>query len=164
MIPIAIAVALAVIALVFVIAPLVSGKSKRGNGEGTSARAPSARPKLAGTVESALPDPFEELELDRAMGKISAAEFERLRTAMVARPERPVQPASPGAFDDEAESLIRAARRDLVTCATCGDRPEPGARFCSTCGKPLRGCAACGAPVEDDEARFCANCGAPLAG
>ena len=164
MIPIAIAVALAVLALVFVIAPLVSGKSKRSNGEATSSRAGAARPMLAGRVESALPDPLEELELDRAMGKISAAEFERLRGVIAAKSERPVPPASPGTFDDEAESLIRAARRDLVTCPTCGDRPEPGARFCSTCGKPLRGCAACGAPVEDAEARFCASCGAPLAG
>lgn len=163
MTPIAIAVTLAVVALVFVLAPLVRG-GKKGEGKASHPRAGEGMPPLGQAVESPLPDPLEELELDRAMGKLSEADYERLRAAMVTEGARPATATATEALEDAAEALIRAARRDPVSCPRCGDRPEPGAQYCSTCGRPLKACAACGALVEDDGARFCASCGAPLAG
>lgn len=159
---------------------------------------------------------LEELELDRAMGKLANADYERLRTELLRRvgamassvasepavsPAAPRSialatpvapnpaPASPGvasspdpppadeaspvaggggaavALAEAAERLVREARDAQGAgrhCATCGPRPEPGARFCSRCGMALGGCPACGATVRADGARFCDQCGTPL--
>src|SRR5580765_3059768 len=53
--------------------------------------------------------------------------------------------------------------RPMAACAACGtDNPE-GARFCASCGSPLRaGCSSCGAALPPG-ARFCSACGAPVA-
>lgn len=63
-----------------------------------------------------------------------------------ARPVRPAQSpsdavktphaAAPGA-DDPVEAEIRRARAQLRVCPNCGPRPEPGARYCSSCGAAL---------------------------
>ncbi len=42
-----------------------------------------------------------------------------------------------GADDDAAEAEIRRARAQLRACPDCGPRPEPAARYCSRCGRPL---------------------------
>ena len=45
-------------------------------------------------------------------------------------------------------------------CATCGPRPEPDARYCSSCGRFLGGpCPRCGAAMDQPGARFCSACG-----
>ena len=41
------------------------------------------------------------------------------------------------AADDALEAEIRRARAKLRVCAICGPRPEPGARYCSRCGRPV---------------------------
>ncbi len=41
------------------------------------------------------------------------------------------------AADDLVEAEIRRARTQLRVCPVCGPRPEPAARYCSRCGKPL---------------------------
>lgn len=43
----------------------------------------------------------------------------------------------PSAADDAVEAEIRRARSQLRVCPTCGVRPEPAARYCSRCGRPL---------------------------
>ena len=49
------------------------------------------------------------------------------------------------------------------TCTSCGADQLPGARFCSSCGAPLRAtCPVCGADTPSGAA-FCSSCGAPLA-
>lgn len=50
--------------------------------------------------------------------------------------------ASAAPDDDAVEALIRKHRADLVSCPTCGPRPEVGARYCSTCGRELEGAGA----------------------
>lgn len=70
--------------------------------------------------------------------------------------------APPSTLHDAAEELVARARANRVTCSTCGTRPEPGARFCSTCGRALAPCANCGAADHAAGARFCASCGAAL--
>ena len=39
--------------------------------------------------------------------------------------------------EDAAEVEIRRARAQLRVCPVCGPRPEPGARYCSRCGRAL---------------------------
>ncbi|MCC6929784.1 MAG: zinc ribbon domain-containing protein [Gemmatimonadaceae bacterium] len=151
---------------------------------------PSPRPAPRGTakgrvpVEDALALEREELTLDHAMGKLSDADYGRMLAALDARARRaesaastPPSPASPAAespaptasspassssLEEEAERLVRAERVNAVTCPDCGPRPEPGARFCSSCGRALGGCPRCGAAVRAGAARYCDQCGAPL--
>jgi hypothetical protein len=63
------------------------------------------------------------------------------QTAVIAPPSVTMVPteASPAdaAADDALEAEIRRARAKVRVCATCGPRPEPGARYCSRCGRPL---------------------------
>ena len=48
------------------------------------------------------------------------------------------------------------------TCTSCGADQLPDARFCSSCGAPLRAtCPVCGADTPPGAA-FCSSCGAPL--
>ncbi|MCC7322941.1 MAG: zinc ribbon domain-containing protein [Gemmatimonadaceae bacterium] len=137
---------------------------------------------------------LEELELDRAMGKLSDSDYQRIRAALESRlrgtpaasaPRRATPPA-PGAVQatspaaptavppvsvaaavpadlaDEAERLIAAERAQVVQCGTCGPRPEPAARFCSTCGRAIGGCPSCGKAIRQSGARFCDQCGTAL--
>ena len=49
-----------------------------------------------------------------------------------------------------------------MTCPTCGNATEPGARFCANCGTTLvPACESCGADLADG-ARFCSVCGTPV--
>jgi hypothetical protein len=41
------------------------------------------------------------------------------------------------ASDAEVETMISDYRRARPECPTCGLRPEPGATFCSECGRAL---------------------------
>src|SRR4029079_3215692 len=48
------------------------------------------------------------------------------------------------------------------TCTSCGADQLPDARFCSSCGAPIRAtCPVCGADTPPGAA-FCSSCGAPL--
>lgn len=171
-------------------------------------KAPAGAARRAMSAESA-PTPIaaelEELELDRAMGKLDEADYQRLRGAIESRarvatpsaasppvPSTParahtvpdaesVAPALPAdavssatsqatlpaaasrpELEAEAERLIRAQRAEVASCGTCGPRPEPGARFCSHCGRAIGGCPACGATIKQPGARFCDQCGTAL--
>jgi ribosomal protein L40E len=52
-------------------------------------------------------------------------------------PRAPDEAATPPG--DAAEALIERYRAQVVTCPTCGARPEPAAVFCSSCGRRLSG-------------------------
>lgn len=107
-----------------------------------------------------------EIEFDRATGKLSDADYAQLKdryTRQALASMRRTEPAAPNA-DDEVEAAIRAYRAHRPECATCGPRPEPGAIFCSNCGRYLPGaCMQCGRRVEETGASFCAACGTRLA-
>lgn len=107
-----------------------------------------------------VPDELAELELDRAMGRVSEADYERLKVRL-AKPAPPAEggagaaPAGAGSAPAAAVSspagAVSAPRgasgaEELVRrwtevpparCASCGPRPEPAARFCSRCGAPV---------------------------
>ncbi|CAG1769327.1 hypothetical protein BAC2_00235 [uncultured bacterium] len=127
-------------------------------GKGTPAADGSS---FAPSPRQALPDVDElaELEMDRAMGRVSESDYERLRSrlesgggAAAATPAAAVadpvptpaveateaRPAAAPGTTNEAEALVRRWR-DLPrpACPRCGGRPEAGARFCSKCGTAL---------------------------
>ena len=124
----AVLVILGRVAAAFVLRPLLRGRG------GTSSTV-----RVDKVVHPTAPDELAELELDRAMGRVSEADFQRWRGEL----ESDIAPGSearpqPGDSNARAEALIRQwreARRP--TCPNCGLRPEPGARFCSNCGTAL---------------------------
>lgn len=126
-----------------------------------------------------------EIEFDRATGKLSDEDYATLKakyaTAAVAA-MRVEKEAAAGAdagtdgdamtvddADDAAEVAVRRARqRGRSVCSVCGPRPEPGAVFCSSCGRSLANpdaaprCWICGVPVPP-EAKYCPSCGKAIA-
>lgn len=100
----------------------------------------SASPKVQALLA------LKEIEFDRATGKLSDEDFERLRdryarqalTALDAEAAGESRLAAATTADDPAEALIRAARAGVRLCPVCGPRPEADAAFCSECGQPLR--------------------------
>ena len=87
-----------------------------------------------------------ELELDRAMGRISDDDYARWRRELEAGApdDAPTEAATaappPADGTTEAEALVRHWREaPRPICPTCGVRPEPAARFCSNCGASLTG-------------------------
>jgi hypothetical protein len=163
MLALAIGTLLVVVALGYVLYPLVFASA-----------APNARPAFARrTVRT--PDGGEdaivalrEIEFDRATGKLSDADYTDLKTrytqrALAAmRATGSVSPVAPG--EDVVEAAVLAIRARLRSCARCGPRPEPDAIYCSNCGAYLdEKCAGCGRVVEEAGAAFCAGCGRQLA-
>lgn len=125
-----------VLAAVFVFRPLLRGRREVSTGRRrnlTLARAD------AGSIA---PEELAELELDRAMGRVTDADYERWRGQLEAGTVPGEGPADRGGQGADpmarAESLVRhwrdAPRPD---CPTCGVRPEPEARYCSNCGTSL---------------------------
>ena len=89
---------------------------------------------------------LEEIEFDRATGRLSAVDYAALRATyeqvLVARPETDVPPDATAPaiardLDAEAEAMVRRVREGKLACAVCGPRPELDAIFCSSCGRPL---------------------------
>jgi hypothetical protein len=125
---------LAAAALAFVLYPVLAGTARRR----TRASSP-VEPTLAATPADAEDEramaALEEIELDHATGKLSDADYARLKAAY-ARPVASSAPASLAA-DDEVEAVIRAYRTGARVCVACGPRPESDALYCSHCGRRL---------------------------
>ena len=124
-----------VLAAVFIFRPLV-----RGRREGSTARRRNFTLARA-DAGSIAPEQLAELELDRSMGRVADADYERWRSqleaGMVSAERVDDRKADPLA---RAESLVRQWREaPRPDCPTCGVRPEPEARFCSNCGTSLGG-------------------------
>ena len=136
------------------------------------ARARHRRPAPEHAEDSAIVA-LREIEFDRATGKLAEADYASLKTRYTREALAVMRAGAPTAVapaSDEAEAALlayrarRASAQGTPTCVTCGPRPEPDARWCSTCGHFLPGaCAACQAPVGEAGARFCGNCGHALA-
>ena len=81
-----------------------------------------------------------ELELDRSMGRVSDEDYARWRGELeTTAPPATIEPEpKPNDSVSKAEELVRRWRESpRPTCPNCGERPEPGARFCSNCGASL---------------------------
>jgi hypothetical protein len=139
-------------------------------------RPPSRAEPIAsgGGEEDPAAQALREIELDRAMGKLSERDYTALRTKyeahLAARPQAP--PSAAGgeprretdqSLEERAEALVRHWRERRVECPECGVRPEPEATYCSNCGRRLAPCPACGRQVTEPGARHCTHCGASLA-
>jgi hypothetical protein len=120
-----------------------------------------------------------EIEFDRETGKLSDADYERLKavyTAEAVTALRMEEGRAPRGAEP-VEALIAARVRQLGggaaaaakggskhSCPQCGPRPEADAIFCSNCGQALPGmaCRRCGTALRPD-GKFCEHCGEPVA-
>jgi double zinc ribbon protein len=153
--------ALAIGALAFVLYPLFFDP-------------PRARPVIASHAQTLSDDvavaALREIEFDRATGKLSEGDYAELKEQYTRQALSAMRRAASSDLDvpagdaDVVEAAIRAYQATRPTCAAHGPRPEPGAIFCSECGRYLAGrCEQCGRRVEEVGARFCAACGHRLA-
>ena len=131
-------------ALALVLEPLVRGAPPVAMSEEGDEPVPLDEmdsPKLRALVA------LREIEFDRATGKLSDEDYERLRSrysaeavsAMHAEDAAPAAPGSPAAAPhDDVEALIHRARAGRRGCPRHGPRPEADAVFCSVCGSALK--------------------------
>jgi hypothetical protein len=135
-------------------------------------------------VDDSLPDAEEtrrgqavaalrEIDFDHATGKLSEDDYSTLKARYTAVAVAAAWAESAASSDATAElEAMIAARRDALAagdgpaaCVACGPRPEPDARFCSTCGTRLptgRACLRCRAALPVD-GFYCELCGASQA-
>lgn len=174
--PLIAGIALALIALVIVLAPVFSDDPP------TEIRAAHrTRPKLEiddEPVPGSAIEALREIEFDRETGKLSEEDYDgmKARYTVQALVELREQDASRSAGTsssgtvaatssaDVAERLVRKYRPGTTTCSAHGVRPEPDALFCSECGAYLPGtCDQCGMQVTAAGAHYCSGCGHTLA-
>lgn len=128
-----------VVAAVFILRPLLHGRGAASRPAATHESSRAAQPAVAVASEE-----LAELELDRAMGRVSEEDFQRWRGEIEAvvpvdEGNPPVTPAAtPTDATGRAEALVRRwSEAPRPSCPSCGVRPEPEARYCSNCGASL---------------------------
>ena len=109
---------LAVVALAFVLYPLLFDPTPSRPREFARAIVPTP-----GREEDAVVA-LREIEFDRATGKLSDADYAELRRAYTDRALSELRTASVEAVDP-VEARVRAYRSARRECVTCGLRPEP---------------------------------------
>ena len=130
--------AIGVVAAAFILRPLL-----RSRGSAPRPAAPRESRNVVQPAVAVASEELAELELDRAMGRVSEEDFERWRgqiEAGVVDDERPPATTAPEPTDATAkvEALIRRwSEAPRPSCPRCGLRPEPEARYCSNCGGSL---------------------------
>lgn len=145
--------ALAVVGLIYVLAPLMRGARYSG----AAISAPPAED--ASAIEA-----LREIEFDQATGKLSPEDYATLRATYAPLALAELEARETSAPADAAEQLIARMKSRELACAQCGPRPEGDAVFCSDCGRYLSpACLRCGAALEDPQSRFCGECGSSLA-
>jgi len=169
MIPLLVGSLLAVVALAYVLLPILRTES------GAARPIVQTRPIVVGGTDegSSAIEALREVEFDRATGKLSEDDYAILRATYAPQAlaelraregHGKVNAASEAASSDAAERLIARMRTRRTACGGCGPRPEPDAIFCSSCGGYLEAaCLRCQAPVPSADARFCVGCGESLA-
>jgi len=106
---------------------------------------------------------LKEIEFDRATGKLSDADYESLKAQYTAEALAVMR----GTGDVVPEPVSPpVSRLPSPACPVHGPPREPGAEFCSACGRRLQDasgfCGGCGTPLERD-AQFCHRCGSRVA-
>lgn len=131
--------AIGVVAAVFILRPLL-----RARGSAPSLVAPRESRNVVQPEIAVASEELAELELDRAMGRVSEGDFERWRGQIEAGVvvDAGRQPATTGTKPADANARVEALIRrwseaPRPSCPRCGLRPEPEARYCSSCGASL---------------------------
>ena len=104
---------------------------------------------------------LKDLELDRAMGKLSEADYQELSQRSKGKAISILKRLDEREAEIEAEVAKIRAQRGSMACSRCGATLRPEANFCPACGSSLLVCDHCGAPYEEGD-RFCARCGQEL--
>ena len=111
---------------------------------------------------------LKEIEFDRATGKLSDTDYEQLKAKYTGEALAAMRGDAGRVMGEAATTRAPRPASPVArpSCPTHGPRPEPGALFCSECGRRLGSapgyCARCGTALEDD-ARYCNSCGARVA-
>jgi len=161
MLPLIVGTLLAVLAVAYVLYPLLFSSA-------SPTHRPVGLPRVAPVADEDAIVALREIEFDRATGKLSDTDYADLkarytRRALEAMRAEGAAPVS-AQVEDVAEAAVLAYRARLRSCERCGPRPEPDAIYCSNCGAYLdEKCAGCGRVVEEAGAAFCAGCGRQLA-
>lgn len=106
-------VALALVALSFVLYPLLFDSPLALNSPGGPAIS------AADAGRNAAMEALREIEFDRETGKLSDKDYEALRST----------------YTQRAVEIMRGGNEPA--CARCGPRPEHDAVYCSNCGAPI---------------------------
>jgi hypothetical protein len=129
--PLIIGTLLALGALAYVLWPLISAE-----GRATPwVRSEPSPARIGDDPRDAVAE-LREIEFDHATGKLSESDYAALRARYTSEAVAALR-ARESAADDPVEAEIRRVRVQARACKTCGPRPEPGARYCSTCGAAL---------------------------
>ena len=110
MIAMAVGTLLALLALSYVLYPLL-GEMRPG---------PVGSPGTPPIEHSAI-DALREIEFDRETGKLSESDYATLKSR----------------YTEKAVSEMRGEDSQAAVCPSCGTKPEADSRFCSACGSPL---------------------------
>jgi hypothetical protein len=167
--PFVVGIALALVALAIVLAPVFSDEAPSEVRDG-----PRTTPKLEiddAPVPGSAIEALREIEFDRATGKLSEDDYDDMKAKYTtqALAELRATDATPAHTTtttpvDQAERLVKKYRPGSTICHTHGLRPEKDALFCSECGSYLPGkCERCGTAVTAAGAHFCTGCGHVLA-
>jgi len=161
MLPLIVGTLLAVLAVAYVLYPLLFSSA-------SPTHRPVGLPRVAPVADEDAIVALREIEFDRATGKLSDTDYAELKSRYTARALAAMRARGKGGADATPEDLVEATvlayRARLKSCARCGPRPEPDAVYCSNCGSYLdEKCAGCGRVVEEAGASFCAGCGRQLA-
>ena len=125
------------IAVLRAVRPLVSAEEDRTAMIGERTRAALEREKML-SLKS-----IKELEFDRAMGKLSEADWLEMSTRLRARAARLMRQLDAGSGyrehieRDLAKRLGEAPTPVATGCAKCGSANDHDARFCKSCGHKL---------------------------
>ncbi len=123
--------------------PLVTPQDDRVEMVGGRTRAALEREKLL-TLRA-----VKDLEFDRAMGKVSEADFHEMSTRLRARAVRLIRQLDAGQgyrsrIEQDVAARLGTAKDDGAsaapvarTCAQCSTANDPDARFCKECGQQL---------------------------
>lgn len=106
-------IALALVALSFVLYPLLSDSPL------ALPRQPGDAVSTVNTRRNAAMEALREIEFDRETGKLSDTDYEGLRST----------------YTQQAVEIMR--KGEEPSCLRCGPRPESDAVFCSNCGAQL---------------------------
>ncbi len=170
--PFIVGIALALIALAIVLAPMFSDEPPaeiRAEHRTTPKLEIDDEPVPGSAIEA-----LREIEFDRATGKLSDDDYDGMKAkytvqALVELREQDASLERGGtavgvAPMDVAERMVKKYRPGSTICHTHGLRPESDALFCSECGAFLPGkCEQCGTAVTAAGAHFCTGCGHVLA-